>query len=244
MARQIQRQRMKRRRTDSGSRRKAKRVKRTNAYDSFNFHSGTNPQNAVVYRGIGLPDKLTTNLVYTDSIVLDPVPAAFCPYFVVSMNDAFDPQQALGGGQPTYFDQLAAVYGRYMVNGAKLTAVFSRSSGTTANIGPYICGITCSTSPAPVTSDAGSLIAAPNTTFKVVNDQDGSQSVVATYSAKNTFPFIPESIQARTTASPSQKWYGNIFASPQGTDVDTPINCVFVLEMNVTFDQLTSIIDV
>lgn len=243
MARQIQRSRMKRRRSNDARGRQVKRIRRSKTYDPFNFHSGTNPSNSVVYRGIGFPDKLTTNIVYTDSLVLDPSAALLMPYFVVSMNDAFDPQAALGGGQPTYFDQLASIYGRYMVNGSKLTAVFSRSSSATAGVGPYICGITCSTNGAPVTSNAGDLIAAPNTTFRVVTDNDGSQSVVATYSAKNTFPYLPESIQARTNASPAQKWYGNIFASPQGTDVEATINCVFILEMNVTFDQLTSIID-
>ena len=95
---------------------------------------------------------------------------------------------AVGGGQPTYWDQLSTVYSRYKVNGAKITATFSKSSTISANEGPYICGIECSDSTSLPTTNAGVLISTPNTSFRIVGQEDGSKSVVATYSSKNTFP--------------------------------------------------------
>lgn len=231
----------KRRGTWKSGGRKWKKARST--YAPFNMAVGTNPVNSVVYRGIGFPDKLQTNIVYSDSILLDPSASTICPFFSVAMNDCFDPQVSIGGGQPTYFDQLATIYGRYKVIGSKLTAVFSRQSGITAGAGPYISGITCSDQAGLVTTSAADLISVPNTTWKVVNDQDGSQSVAATYSARKTYPNMGDSLQARTNASPSVKWIGNIFSSPQGTDIETPINCVFIIEYCVVFDDLKYIVD-
>ena len=58
--------------------RKTTSRKRT-AYDKSNYLlSGTNPQNTVVFRGIRFPDRLTTNVVYADSIVLDLVSGLSC----------------------------------------------------------------------------------------------------------------------------------------------------------------------
>lgn len=218
--------------------------KRRQAYKkSTVLESGTNPENHAVFRGIGFPDMMTTNLVYTDSIILDPSASTITPTFQVTMNDCFDPQSAIGGGQPTFFDQFAAIYRRYQVNGCKLSAIFSRSSGTTAGIGPYICGITTSATGGLPTTDAGALISVPNTTFAIVTPEDGSKTVVATYSQKKTFPFNEDSSGALVTAGPVSRWEANIFASPQGTDVETPINVVFVMEFNVTFSGMKQVLD-
>ena len=68
------------------------------------------------------------------------------------------------------------------VNGAKITATFSKSSTNAANEGPYICGIECSDQTSLPTTNAGVLISTPNTSFRIVGQEDGSRSVVATYS--------------------------------------------------------------
>ena len=73
-------------------------------------------------------DRLTTNLVYTDSIILDPSAGTPCPNKTYTLNGCFDPDFSLGGTQPTYWDQLSLIYSRYKVKGSKMTAIFSRST--------------------------------------------------------------------------------------------------------------------
>lgn len=217
--------------------------KRRQAYKKSNIlTSGTNPANHVIHRGIGFPDKFTTNLVYTDSFVLDPSAGTICPFKRFRWNNLYDPDYEVGGGQPTYFDQLAAMYFRYQVNGAKMTVIFSRSSGTTSGIGPYICGV-LTTDPSATslpTTDAGTLISLPNCSFAVVNDQDGSKSVTATYSMRN---YTSENSDPLTMTSTTSMAHAFVFASPQGTDVETPINCVVVMEFNATFMDVKSVVD-
>ena len=128
------------------------------AYTPYSSIRGTNPANQTTFKGKGFPDRLTTNVVYSDSFILDPSAVTPTPYKTYLLTSGFDPDNALGGGQPTYWDQLATVYSRYKVNGAKITATFSKSSTNAANEGPYICGIECSDQTSLPTTNAGVLI--------------------------------------------------------------------------------------
>jgi len=214
-----------------------------NSYRPYGVR-GTNPQNSVVFRGIGFPDALTTNLVYSDSIILTPSVGTPLPRFTYRLTSLFDPQFSLGGAQPTYFDQLAAVYERYVVNGAKITVVFSRSSTTSTNIGPYICGISCADNDSLPGLAASAQMSQPNTTFEVVSQDGGNKTVVATYSKSKTYGLLEDNLQARVTSDPAVNWLANVWASPQGVDATTPINCVVIIEYNATFSGVKDIVDV
>jgi len=208
------------------------------------MRTGTNPTNAVTFRGYGFPDMLTTNIVYGETLALDPSTATPIPFTVFDLASAFDPQKALGGGQPTYFDQLATVYRRYCVNGAKITATFSRGTTSTTNVGPYLCGITLSDQQTlPGGGVYGALATAPNTIACLVYIEDGSASVVATYSRKKTYPDSVDNTQARVDANPALGWFAKVFAAPQGTDVEVPITVFVTIEFNVTFSNLTQAAD-
>ena len=69
-----------------------------------------------------------------------------------------------------------------------MTAIFSRSTTVLGDVGPYICGIQCSDNSTIVSTNPQVLMSSPNTGFRVVNQEDGSVSVSATYSQKkNTY---------------------------------------------------------
>ena len=139
------------------SKRRMKAV-RKQVYTPYPSIRGTNPENQTTFKGKGFPDRLTTNVVYSDSFILDPSAGTPTPYKTYLLTSGYDPDNAVGGGQPTYWDQLSTVYSRYKVNGAKITATFSKSSTISANEGPYICGIECSDSTSLPTTNAGVLI--------------------------------------------------------------------------------------
>lgn len=205
---------------------------------------GTNPSRSMVFKGVGFPDRLTTNLVYTDSFILTPSAGNIIPSKCYRMNGPFDPDFALGGGQPTYYDQLAIIYRRYVVNGAKLTAMFSRSSTTAANIGPYVVGITCSTNQTtPIGGGASAQMQLPNTTYDVLAQDDGTRVVVSTFSKKANLPSLMDAGQSLNNALPAQLWNAVLWASPQGVDVVAPVNVILKLEMNVTWSETQQVVD-
>ena len=168
------------------SKRRMKAV-RKQVYTPYPSIRGTNPENQTTFKGKGFPDRLTTNVVYSDSFILDPSAGTPTPYKTYLLTSGYDPTMLLAVAN-LRIGINSTVYSRYKVNGAKITATFSKSSTISANEGPYICGIECSDSTSLPTTNAGVLISTSNTSFRIVGQEDGSKSVVATYSSKNTFP--------------------------------------------------------
>lgn len=204
---------------------------------------GSNPARALVFKGTGFPDRLTTNLVYTDSFILVPAVGTPMPFKTYRLNGVFDPDQALGGGQPQYYDQMALIYRRYCVNGAKVTAMYSRTSASTAGVGPYICGITCSNASGLAATAAATQIQTPNTTYDVLAQDDGTRTIVATYSKKAQFPDVTDSVTSLNNTTPVTQWLANIFVSPQGVDAVAPVNVILKIEYNVTFSEILPLVD-
>ena len=130
---------------------------RKQVYTPYSSIRGTNPQNQTTFK-----ERFPWSFNYECRLFGFIYSRSFgCytpPYKTYRLTSGFDPDNSLGGGQPTYWDQLATVYSRYRVNGAKITATFSKSSTITANEGPYICGIECSDSTSLPTTNAGVLI--------------------------------------------------------------------------------------
>ena len=83
-------------------------------FKRIDTNKGTNPAHMVVHRGIGLPDKFRTRLIWNQAVVLTGFSSAHQSY-AVRLNGPYDPQVALGGSQPQYYDMLASMYSTYMV---------------------------------------------------------------------------------------------------------------------------------
>jgi hypothetical protein len=77
-----------------------------------------------------------------------------------------------------------------------------------------------------------------------MNTNDGSVTVVATYSQRNTYPDNQDGLQSRTNANPAINWIAKVFATPQGLNITKPINVIVKIEYNVTFSALIGVTDV
>jgi len=108
-----------------GIARPTKRTKRTMAI-------GQRASSVVVspYRG-PVPNVMFTTLRYAENFVLNPGVASNAQY-VFSANGMYDPNITGVGHQPRGFDQMMAFYGRYYVNGCKIT-LSCANPGTLAN---------------------------------------------------------------------------------------------------------------
>jgi len=77
---------------------------------------------------LGFPDKMFTKLRYYSTVITwttgTPVDYKF------RMNWLYDPDAEVGGGQPMYRDQFAAIYNRYKVSAVKFKVRFINSSPT------------------------------------------------------------------------------------------------------------------
>lgn len=223
---------------------KSRNVRRR-LYRPINSSIGTNPANLLIHRGIGFPDRFQTRLSWTESVALTGFGTGITQDYVVQMNSPYDPQYAIGGNQPAYFDQLMAVYERGVVIGAKITATFALPSTATVGDGPYIVGIHTSKSGSLPTTDAPTLLSAANTGYKLLGQGDGTKSVTQLYSPKNSMGRSKEDIQMFFTATgnPSFGYYAHCFASPQGTSTAGSVNAVITIEYIVEVFNLNDVVD-
>ena len=139
----------------------------------------------VVHRGIGLPDKFRTRLIWNQAVVLTGFSSALTQSYAVRLNGPYDPQVALGGSQPQYYDMLASMYSTYMVRGAKISCTFSPTTSSTAGDGA-LCGWcqvwSCCCA---VTTNPSILTQMPNTGHTIMSPNGNSVSVTQTFSLNN-----------------------------------------------------------
>lgn len=202
--------------------------------------AGNNPARHISFSGYGFPDSLTTNLAYSESIVL--TPTAVSPQQVqrYSMNGMYDPLYETGGLQPYWWDQLVAVYSRYQVMGARITVKFAYGNQTAANIGPTIVGIQTTESTSISTTDAGVLMSTSNTSYDVLTTNYDTKTVTATYSPKQAYGgLITDALTAATSGNPSRNWLAHVFINTQGSVLTTPVNVIVKLEFRVKFTNQT-----
>ena len=102
-------------------------------------------------------------LIWNQAVVLTGFSSALTQSYAVRLNGPYDPQVALGGSQPQYYDMLASMYSTYMVRGAKISCTFSPTTSSTAGDGPYVVGVKCGRAAALVTTNPSILTQMPNT---------------------------------------------------------------------------------
>lgn len=215
------------------------RAKRT--YEPMNTVVGMNPQSMLIHRGIGLPDKFRTKLVFCDNIGF----GNFSPITLsraYNLASPYDPDPALGGQQPNYFDQLSAIYERCNVVGSKITAKFAvPDNQDVVGNGPYHVGVvTRQDSSSLPTSDSALVATMPNCSSDLMTAQQ-TKTVVATY--KPGFMRADSVNESSTSGTPSP-YYAIVWASPQGTAITGSINCLVMIEYIVDFYNLKAVYDV
>ena len=205
----------------------------------------SNPKNAVVFGGYGFPDKLTTNLKYSQSFILTPTAVSPMQKQRFSMTSLYDPLYETGGGQPYWYDQLAAVYNRYKVTGAKITAKFCYTSTSTASVGPTLVGIggqDKDQSTTLVSNDAGVLMSMSNVNWGILSTNFDTVTVTNTYSPTQAYGLnVMDDLQSANNGSPAKQWLEHVFINPQGAETTAPVNVFVVIEYRCEwFDLLNN----
>lgn len=233
MARQIQARRMRKRRSSVKGRSKSIVSRRSNRI-------ANNPTGMVVVPGTSpFPNILVNRLVYTDSVLLTWTSLGGIGTKTYRLNSLYDPDYSIGGQQPYMFDQLAAVYGRYLVKGAKITVTFTDSYNASGGNGPYICGVHTTADPTPGTS--AEVIMSQNDSSWVSRCRNGEPStVVGTYSAVKEFGTnVKEAIQATVGADPSRPYYAHVWMDHKGyATTDQEVVATLQVEYVVEWSQL------
>ena len=185
----------------------------------------------------GFPDSYRCKLAYNTTITLSP--ASGNGYFdshTFRANSLFDPDYTGVGQQPTYFDQLSAVYERYRVIGCKmkLTVVNTNSSNPVEFL-------------VYPSNDTG--VGATNILDLSMNNDAGKLMVISSegssnlrqynrYCPINTITDVNRSVvwnennyASATTTNPSSQAYLHLCGASQAAQSDSTIQVIVRLEI-------------
>lgn len=192
------------------------------------------PARLVIHRGIGFPSEYITNLVYGDNFVLTGTVSNVWQEKVYKLNSCYDPDDALGGAQPMWFDQVTSIYNRYEVLGAKLTATFTADSAPGS--GPWICGVSPHDSNTLPTSDPEQLMLLNNTSTAMIGGDHGLVELSGTYNANDLgLTKGDDSLVANYNANPDRLWYCHVWQSSLGTTYNGPVTVRLRIEYLIRF---------
>lgn len=154
-------------------------------------------------------------------------------------NGPYDPEAALGGGQPYGFDQLAAIYQRYRCYASKIRVKVHNLTGSSTT--PYFMAVfPYATGAAP--TDAGWYVNAaeqPYSRYVTRNAFDSSptlKSVMSTakiYGVNKTMVKSDTQFQSLVSTTPSYEWFWKVSfgqISPTVTSANT-----FNLQIDITY---------
>lgn len=169
----------------------------------------------------GFPDRLQTKLVYGDKINLQ-LNLGAAQYNAFRMTSLYDPDLTNVGHQPQWFDQLANVYAKYRVKGAKITATFTAPGipvSATLN-GPYMVGVTISSASTLAAGSFASLIEDANSKSTILCTREGGNNVKTitnTYSPSRDLGVDPmeSDLTATTSSNPTLNAYAHCWAIDQ-----------------------------
>lgn len=199
-------------------------------------------------RGItGFPQELRTTLRYSDVVVLTSTVGSVSTYSF-RLNSLYDPDFTGTGHQPYYFDQFAALYQRYCVKGAKITAKFSHivnAINVTQPSGPTVVGITTDDDGAIATTITTAM-EETNTTSDFLNNALGGNNVKTlskTYSPMTDLGLSEtnDSIVSAVNANPTRPWFANVWMAEAGLASPTSVAVKIEIVFDAVFSEIRNI---
>lgn len=183
------------------------------------------------------PAKLRQTLVYSESyqITANNYAAAPVVFNTFRLNGMFDPRAAVGGHQPMGFDQLMAMYTKFVVVGAKITVTFV---GSDAAYYTGDCGINIQdpSAAAPVTAEH--LIESQYSTYGVYAQSGSATTRTLALDMSRYFSvkdlLDEDSLKGTNSSDPARQVYALVWANVH-RDASHPVHVTLKIEYDAIF---------
>lgn len=186
----------------------------------------------------GFPRSIITKLRYCDTISLTSTTGAVGSY-VFRINSCFDPDLTGVGHQPLYYDQFAAIYNYYNVNGAKITFKVSNVDNV-----PAVVGVTKSPN-GSLSSVLSTNMEDTDSVHQVIGQGIGGRPYVelfSTYSmAMDKTISDTSETRAAVGSNPAQSFYIALYLRSLNGTSSVTVNFTVEIDFTVQFEELTNI---
>ena len=155
-----------------------------------------------------MPDRFRCKLVYGQTFGATAITTP-ANELVIGANSLFDPGQASDVKQPYFYDQMAAMYNKYLVHASKVTMIFATDTGTTVGFVGYVYPNTTTTS---LFQNVSNIITMPRVRYNFTLSQGSVGNKVSNYMKTKRMYNIAnlkdnEEFKALVSAEPATKWY-------------------------------------
>lgn len=194
-----------------------------------------------VPRGIptGCPREMRVKLRYHTTAVLAAPAAGLASFATYRANGPFDPEQAVGGGQPRYYDQWTAIYNQITTVSSKLSVTFANEEAASGE-NQFVGVAHSAVATPPGSPERQDFMEMNHVTFKLCS---GGNAKTATLTWKPEQYFIgktiyDEDIASDVTALPVRDCYFFVWtASQSGVSVANKTFNVLIEYDVIFFDQ-------
>lgn len=182
------------------------------------------------------PDSYKANLRYCVETQLDAAVGSFASATVYA-NSLFAPTSVTGSHQPMGFDELAFLYNRYLITGAKVTVTFTGDVSTGES--QYV-GLTIHNTAAFPGGTISTLVEQGKTVYRVLGPTDGDQNTVIltkAISMRKEFQVTDlsgniDEYGALVTASPINGMFCSLWST--GMANEDPVECNALIKVEFT----------
>lgn len=195
--------------------------------------------NALSFGKYTLPLRVQNQMHYAST-----TPLAFTApgtaQMAIRCNGIFDPEVALGGHQPLYFDQLSALYNHYTVIASKITVRTSPDFGG-GNTRPYMVTLIIDDDN-NVNIGAQNARERPGARSHLVNPSEADKGLTSYWNAQRTFGgnvIDNPDLQGSSTTDPAEQSQWHIFLD--GGVLDQVVDVFVDVTYTVVWDELKSI---
>jgi len=192
------------------------------------------------------PREFVTSLRYCDAYTLTSTSNAMSSRQYMRMNSVHDPDQTSTGHQPLFYDQIMAVYGRYVVLKSRCKVTFStipNAIATSQPSGPMLVGI-ATDNDASVSSTVSTTL--ENSVWSVLGNQLGgpnTRTLYVNYSPQKDLGLPPtdDTVGAVAGNNPSAQWYCGIYCVEQGLASPSSVIATVTVDYTVRFSRLVDV---
>ncbi len=194
-------------------------------------------------RGVGMPDRYTTVLSYSDFVELDTGASGNPQAQLYRGNSLFDPDFTGTGTQPNYFNQIKAMYNHYMVWGSKITVTIcsTESTGNTANM--VVVLPTRGSTPSTTVRLSSEQ---PRSRWRILKDlSDKVPTIVNSARTKQILLAGPggwnSNLTAQTSTNPADVWFWIIQANSLNAADECKVELMVNIKYYCTFYERTQV---
>jgi hypothetical protein len=199
----------------------------------------------VVNKGVGMPHAFATRLrfsyIFADSV------GAYNDE-IIRGNSPYDPVYATGGGQPQFFDELAAVYENYICDRLDWRVTFIQATGS--GEGSYVVVGAYPLISASTTTDIETAVEFPHAKYGNLGPNTGGDGVVTVSGSMSTsqmygvLPIFTDNEQdyaAVISDNPLNQWFLHIFYGTVDSSTAVGIKVNIELEYHTKFYGVTNV---